>query len=105
MTQVIKTYPNLQAAYILMERCNGGINRDRSEEQALLETDPVIGADGVYHNDLVAIDQWLGTLSEDDLLTFVDGEQSEVEVLAASGSEASVKAHGLLNDLFNSEAM
>lgn len=104
MTQVIETYPNLRAAYLLMERCNGGINRDRSEEQALRESDPIIGADGVYHDDLVAIDQWLGTLSEDDLLTFVDGEETEVATLAASGGDAGAKAHGLLNDLFDGEA-
>lgn len=101
--QVIESYPNLRAAYILMERCNGGINRDRSEEQALRESDPVIGADGVYHADLVAIDQWLGTLTDDDLLTFVDGEESAAAVIAAFGGDAGALAHGLLNDLFDGE--
>jgi len=101
--QVIETYPNLRSAYLLMERCNGGINRDRSEEQACRESDPVIGADGVYHDDLVAIDAWLGTLSEDDLLTFVDGEETEVQAMASAGGDAGLKAHGLLNDLFDGE--
>ncbi len=103
MTQVIETYPNLRAAYLLMERCNGGINRGRDEEQACRESDTIIGAEGVYHDDLVAINEWLGTLSEDDLLTFVDGEESEIEAIVKSGGDVGEKAHGLFNDLFDGE--
>jgi hypothetical protein len=101
MTQVIETYPNIKAAYLTMESCNGGINRNRSQEQACRESDAVIGAEGVDHDTLVAIDKWLATLSEDDLLTFVDGEESEIAAIVASGGEVGAKAHGLFNDLFD----
>ena len=103
MTQVIETYPNIRNAYLLMERCNGGINRNRSEGQACRESDAVIGADGVYHDDLVQIDVWLGTLSDDQILTFVDGEESEIEAIVKSGGDIGEKAHGLFNDLFDGE--
>ncbi len=101
--QVIELYPNLRNAYLTMERCNGGINRERDEVTACRETDEIIGAEGTYHQDLVAIDAWLGTLSEGDLLTFVDGEESEIAYIAASGGEVGAKASGLFNDLFNGE--
>ena len=101
--QVIEMYPNLRNAYLLMERCNGGINRDRDEVTACRETDAIIGADGTYHQDLVAIDEWLGTLSEDDLLKFVDGEESEVAAIVSVSGDVGAKAHGLFNDLFDGE--
>lgn len=101
--QVIESYPNIRRAYIEMELDNGGINRDRTEEMALRESDPVIGAEGVDHSDLVAIDQWLGTLSEEEIQTFVSGEHSEMEDLVARGGEVGQKASGLFNDLFDGE--
>lgn len=103
MTQVIETYPNIKAAYLTMESCNGGINRNRSQEDACRESDAVIGAEGVYHDDLVQIDAWLGTLSDEQILTFVDGEESEIEALVKSGGDIGEKAHGLFNDLFDGE--
>lgn len=99
--QTIESYQNIRKAYLLMQGCNGGINRACSEEQACRVADEIIGADGVDHQDLLNIDTWLGTLTEEELLTFVDGEESEMEALASSGGEVGEKAHAMMNDLFD----
>lgn len=40
--------------------------------------DECLGAEGIYHDDLKALDDWLFALSDDDLDTVIDGEESEV---------------------------
>lgn len=40
--------------------------------------DECLGAEGVYADDLKALDDWLATLPEDKLETVIDGEESEV---------------------------
>lgn len=72
--------PGIARAYIDMERCNGGINRDRTEAAALADLERYIGEDGLdVAMDLPAIDAYFAGLSEDDLLLCVDGEDSERE--------------------------
>lgn len=100
--QKIETYPNIMKAYLTMESCNGGLFRGRSQEEACRETDPIIGADGVTHDDLVQIDEWLQTLSEDEVLDFVDGDIDELQIkLTTWNNPIANKANGLFEDLFN----
>lgn len=99
--QVIETYPKILSTFLMMENCNGGINRSRTAEQAARETDAIIGADGVDHADLVAINEWLGTLNEDDLLTFVDGEEEDIQAITDRGGQIGALAHTLFNELFD----
>ena len=101
MTKTIESYPNIRNAYLLMESGNGGLHRGRSEEKACRETDPIIGADGVTHDELVIINEWLGTLSEDQLLEFVDGDQDENRKLIKAQGRAAKLADCLLEDLFD----
>lgn len=78
--------PHLMRALETMSRCNGGINITRSREQFLAETElwlvlwPIKNPDV----DVDAIDAWISTLSDEDVLTLVDGEESESVAIAAS---------------------
>lgn len=103
MTKTIESYPNIRNAYLLMESSNGNLHQGRSEEKACRETDPIIGSDGVTHDDLVIINEWLGTLSEDQLLKFVAGDEEENRKLIEAQGRAVKLADSLLDDLFNSE--
>jgi len=100
MAQVIESYPNIMRAYLTMERCNGGINRDRTEQMALRESDPVIGAEGVDHATLFRIDEWLASLPFGSLEDFVDGDEDDILKMVEEGGQVAELAHGLFNDLF-----
>jgi hypothetical protein len=70
--------PGIARAYIAMERCNGGINIHRSKADALSFLERAIAADGLdVAMDLPAIDKYFAGLSDDDLITVVDGEENE----------------------------
>ena len=46
--------------------------------------DECLAADGVYHDDLKALDDWLAALSPYDLETVIDGEDTYVGAILAS---------------------
>ena len=45
--------------------------------------DECLGAEGVYHDNLKALDDWLGTLNEDQFMTVADGEETEMQAILA----------------------
>lgn len=70
--------PGVSKAIVLMERCNGGVNRYRTEAdvlRAIGKAIPQHGLDIAFN--LAAIDKYLASLSDDDLLNVVDGDQDE----------------------------
>ena len=78
MTGIAERLPGIAKAYIEMEWCNGGINRYRSEANALAFLERVIQKDGLdLAMDLPTIDIYFAGLSDDDLLLVVDGEETE----------------------------
>lgn len=78
MSTVCERLPGICKAIILMERCNGGINIYRTEEQVLTAIGNAIPQHGLdIAFNLSAIDKYLGKLSDDDLLNVVDGDEDE----------------------------
>lgn len=89
-------YAALTNAAVTMARCNGGINRNRSENAfrydlgLLLDHSP---------HDLAAIDKWLATRSDEQILTLVDGDERDQQTELAGAPDG---IDMLLNDIFES---
>lgn len=86
-------------ATLEMSHDNGGIHRYRAEEEVIDALGEVLGAEGVYDDDLDKIDAWLNTLTKDELLIVVAGEEREMEALVSKSPDPE-KTQGLLNDIF-----
>lgn len=90
-------YPGIASAALLMALDNGGINRDRSQQNLwdtlatflvlCLQDPPHQGVRVMVAGQLKAIDDWLLTLSAEDLDTICAGEQSEAAEITARGPE------------------
>jgi len=87
---------NIRKACLLISYSNGGVNRDRSEARVLREMQDFIES-RPYNSELKAISRWLGTLTEDQLETVCDGEQSEAADITKN---APAFTETLLNDYF-----
>jgi hypothetical protein len=108
VVQSIQSYPNLKRVALELAYDNGMINRCCSEELWLSSIEPIIGAEGVYHEDLVAWDAWLGTLTDEEIQTVACGETSDMEKIMANAPESvssndEASLNGLLNDIFEVE--
>lgn len=90
--------PGIAAATIEMAYCNGGVNRYRRERHVLKDMDAVLGDGCELAMDLPAISAWLGALSKVDLLTVVDGEETDQQKLLAT---APAGTDALLNRIFD----
>lgn len=88
-------FPNIEKACLAVALDNGGINRFRSVDKQRREYAKWL-AQQDYPN-LAEIDQWLGTLSKDDLETVCVGGQDEPGTIAIRAS-----APAFLDDLLNS---
>jgi hypothetical protein len=98
MTALIDKYPALRDAYLVLQSCNGGLWGARTPENACLEVDEVIvRADPELLNH---IDQWLQTLTEDELIDFVDGDEDEKIAWLKTQSYPADQADKLFDDLF-----
>jgi hypothetical protein len=91
-------YPGITAAAITMCACNGALNRFVSEAVLLERLDHVLSAEGVYAEDLAAVEAWLATLNGAQIMVLVDGEESEMEALLARAPE---HTDGLFMDIYN----
>lgn len=87
---------NIKKACLLISRSNGGINRFRSEARVTREMQRFFDS-RPYHDEIKNIDQWLGTLTEEQFETVCDGEMSEADAILLS---APVFTGTLLNDYF-----
>lgn len=90
-------YPGIVRAALNMARCNGGINRYRSEKDCLRSLELLL-AEASVALDLRAISEWLAALSEEDLLTVVDGDETEAAELVKSAPEGTQM---FLDEIFN----
>ncbi|QDP54392.1 MAG: hypothetical protein Unbinned4120contig1000_44 [Prokaryotic dsDNA virus sp.] len=86
MIQDHKAYPNITRLTLDMVAYNGGLHRLRATHIGAVQDvknklDECLGADGIYHDDLKKLDDWLGSLSEDQFMTVADGEESEMQAL------------------------
>lgn len=88
MVQDHTAYPNITRLTLDMVGYNGGLHALRvpggsAETDVKRLLDECLGADGVYHENLVALNHWLGNLTEDEFMTVADGEESEVAAILA----------------------
>jgi hypothetical protein len=77
-------YQNIARACFAICIDNGGINRERSEQQWRDEFAAFINREAWPPEILVAIDAWLGTLAADDLETVCAGVDTEAMTLMES---------------------
>jgi hypothetical protein len=78
-------YPGIERATLEMSACNGGINRDRSAATVKARLGRFLSAGADLAFDLRSIDAWLAALSDDDLATAVDGEETAHLALCEKG--------------------
>ena len=88
MAQVINNYPGLKKAALLIAYDNGMINMIEPEEKYLRRCDEVVGADGVYHADLQVWNDWLETLTGEQMEVVCCGEEMEMQELMALAPDA-----------------
>jgi hypothetical protein len=86
MVQDHTAYPNITRLTLDMVACNGGLHRLRkpeigAEQDVKNLLDECLGAEGVYHEDLAALDRWLSSLTEEQFMTVADGEETEVATI------------------------
>ena len=87
---------HIRRACLLISRSNGGINRGRPETRVLREMQKFLDT-RPYEAEFKAIDEWLGTLTEDQLETVCDGEHSEMKAIM---KDAPPFTETLLHDYF-----
>ncbi len=78
MTQTIDSFPGIKKVALEIALDNGFINRMSPEERFWEHVNSVIGADGVDFADLKLLDDWIETLSEDDVSILGSGEHDEM---------------------------
>jgi hypothetical protein len=99
MTDVLTRHPNIAKAAMFLSYANNGVSRERSEDVAREGHRFVLDADGVYEEDLQKMDQFLSTLTQEELSILCDGEETEAKAISARAPDPE-KLEGLLNDLF-----
>lgn len=103
MSRMIDRLPALKRAMLEIAYDNNMIGNPSlggsTEEQVLDQTEEVLGAEGVDFADLVVIDAWLATLTQEELELVCSGEESEAAEFMKS-RRAPEHTSGLLNDLF-----
>lgn len=96
-------YKNLDDFVLTMAACHGIFSRYTSADRILQLAASAYAADGVYTEDVKKLDEWLGTLTEDQKLILADGEEEEMSSLVADSptSETSCVCVGqLIEDIY-----
>lgn len=100
----IEKFPSLKKAFIEMSYDNGGINRGRTEQDAIDATRAVL-LDGDHWADeeLTRFDEWIATLTAEQISMLVAGEETEMKNLISGGlfSPDHERLDTLLNELFD----
>lgn len=90
-------YPGIARATLEMSYCNGGINRERREKDVLVKLEPVL-AECDLAMSLSEISAWAMALSDEEMLTLVDGEEREQHAIMTCAPHGT---DGLLNLIFD----
>lgn len=98
MSQDHTTFPHILQATMEMAAANNVTEGEKPDIIRRLDT--LLGADGVTLEELKAVDDWIGTLTRDQVQTLVDGEETECAALVA-GAPDPEETEGLLRDIFN----
>lgn len=77
-------YPNIAKVAVDIAAATGILNRTTTTAERIVTLAmEALQADGVATEDVRALEAWLGTLTEKQLETLVDGEESEMAALVA----------------------
>ena len=95
---IIDKFPGIKKVALEIAYDNGFIHRDCTEEAWLESLDPVLGATGVDETDLIMLDDFCTSLSDEDVTTLAAGEFTE-QVAVASRCEKP-ELCGLFDDIF-----
>lgn len=98
MTQNLDSFPKIKQVVLSIAYDNGMINRESSQERFIEKVNEIIGGDGVYYTDLQNLNEWLETLSDDDLETFANGEHLDQVAIASQFVGPDIL--GLFTDIF-----
>ena len=97
-----KAFPNIYKAALEMSYDNGGINRERSEEKHREEFNGYIGSARHDHATLKKIDEYLATLSEEQINVLVAGEDEErMALIALIPHDIQQKTDELFDEIFD----
>lgn len=99
----LELFPSIKKAALIIAYSNGMIYHDVTQEEFLDKVQEILGADGVYHEDLVLFDAWLGKLTDELLLTVCDGEVGEAFKISKTcpRNKDGYPMVGILDDIFN----
>lgn len=97
---LIDEFAGIKRIALLIAYDNGIVNRLRTEEQWLQDLDPIIGADGVDHADLVILDVWCMTLNDQEAENLAAGEHNDM--IAVVEKCPNPDLCNLFNDIFES---
>lgn len=96
MTRITEEYPNIYRAGLEISYDNGGINRDRSENDFCKDLQKFI--DNYPRKELLpSFDLFLGSLTKEELITLCAGDQDEARDIMI---ECSCDIGSLLNEIF-----
>jgi hypothetical protein len=98
MMQRIDNFPKMKEVALLIAYDNGMINREQNQCDFLNKVDEIIGADGVDLTDLQSIEDWLVTLSNEELTILAAGEHVEMVALESTFSRPELLE--IFNDIF-----
>jgi hypothetical protein len=105
--EVSQQFPGILRAALTMTLDNGGINRDRSEADMQKDLAAFLakcmeanhsGIRTTLYSQLWAIDNWLNQLSEDELNTVCNGEETEAQDAIKTAPDGT---NFLLNGIFD----
>lgn len=96
-------WPTIKKAALLISYDNGIINRESSQESFLEICESILYADGVYEDEVSQFEEFLKSLSEQDLEILCSGEFTDVETISKNCPKNSegYSLSGLLEDFFD----
>lgn len=103
----MKRWPNVEELILSLAACNGILNRNTTSEAVVACGLKAVEADGVCTEDVEALEVWVGTLTEDQKLTLVDGEQQEQADLVARSPTGvgGDRVGSLVDDIYDALSM
>jgi hypothetical protein len=95
-------YPNTTNMIFTLANAVGVLNCMNTNGTVLNAGFEALEADGVLTEDVRLLEQWLGTLSQDQVITLVDGEEEEMAALMAESPASATGANVamLVDDIY-----
>lgn len=79
----IDKLPNIRTVCLAMAAGNGMLHRWADQDALLDAAMSALAADGAPTADVLALEEWIGHLTEAALFTLTDGEETEMRALQA----------------------